>query len=94
MKYEFMAKHQGQFRLCSMCRVLRIQRSGYYAWKKKPKSKRTLANEALLASIKRSFEDIKGICGSPRIHCDLREEGIACGEKCVARVMRQAQCAQ
>jgi putative transposase len=47
-----MAEHKGQFRLHSMCRVLRVQRSGYYAWKKQPKSKRTLADESLLAEDK------------------------------------------
>ena len=86
-----MAEHQGQFRLSSMCRVLRIQRSGYYAWKATPKSARTLADESLMADIRKSFEDSQGIYGSPRIHCDLREAGIACGEKRVARPMRQAQ---
>jgi putative transposase len=74
-----------------MCRVLRIQRSGYYAWKANPKSARALADEDLLKNIKESFEDSQGIYGSPRIHCDLREAGIACGEKRVARLMRQAQ---
>ena len=91
MKYVFMAEHKGQFRLSSMCRILRIQRSGYYAWKAKPKSKRTLADESLLVSIKQSFAGSQGIYGSPRVHCDLREEGILCGEKRVARLMRQGQ---
>ncbi len=86
-----MAEHQGQFRLRSMCRVLRVQRSGYYAWKATPKSTRTLADESLMADIRKSFEDSQGIYGSPRVHCDLREAGIACGEKRVARLMRQAQ---
>jgi putative transposase len=44
-----------------------------------------------LLNIKQSFEDSLGIYGSPRVHCDLREAGIACGEKRVARLMRQAQ---
>ena len=86
-----MAKHRGQFRLSSMCRVLRVQRSGYYAWKAAPKSARTLADESLMADIRKSFENSHGIYGSPRVHCDLREAGIACGEKRVARLMRQAQ---
>jgi putative transposase len=86
-----MAEHHGQFRLSSMCRVLRVQRSGYYAWKAKPKSDRTLADEAMLVSIKQFFEDSQGIYGSPRVHRDLREEGIRCGEKRVARLMQQAQ---
>lgn len=74
-----------------MCRVLRVQRSGYYAWKAKPTSDRTLADEAMLVSIKQFFEASEGIYGSPRVHRDLREEGIRCGEKRVARLMRQAQ---
>ena len=86
-----MAEHHGQFRLSSMCRVLRVQRSGYYAWKARPKSARTLADESLLESIKRSFENSHGIYGSPRVHRDLREDGVLCGEKRVARLMQQAQ---
>ena len=86
-----MAQHHGQFRLSSMCRVLSIQRSGYYAWKAKPKSDRALADEAMLISIKRFFEESQGIYGSPRVHRDLREDGIRCGEKRVARLMQQAQ---
>lgn len=84
-----MAEHIALFRLSSMCRVLRVQRSGYYAWKAKPKSKRTLADESLLVKIKKSFEESQSIYGSPRVHCDLREEGVLCGEKRVARLMRQ-----
>lgn len=86
-----MAEHRDQFRLRSMCRVLRVQRSGYYAWKKKPKSKRTLGDESLLLKIKQSFEMSQSIYGSPRVHCDLREDGVLCGEKRIARLMRQAQ---
>ena len=55
-----MAEHKGQFRLCSMRRVLRIERSGYHVWKAQPKSKRTLTDEFLLASIKRSFDNGQG----------------------------------
>lgn len=69
-----MAEHQTQFRLHSMCIVLRVNRSGYYDWKAQPKSKRTLADESLMASNKRSFEDSQGIDGSPKVHCDLREK--------------------
>lgn len=65
MKYAFMTEHQGQFSLSSMCRVLRIQRSGYYAWKAVPKSARTLTDESLMVDIKKSFEDSQGIYGSP-----------------------------
>ena len=51
----------------SMCRVLRVHRSGYYAWKLKPLSNRAIVDAALLVEIKRSYEDSYGIYGSPRI---------------------------
>jgi putative transposase len=74
-----------------MCRVLKVHRSGYYAWKACPKSARTLADEALIIDIKQFFEDSHGIYGSPRIHHDLREAGTRCGVKRVARLMRQVR---
>jgi len=86
-----MAEHHGQFRLSSMCRVFKIERSGYYAWKANPKSDRAMADEAMLVRIKLFFENSQGIYGSPRVHRDLREEGIRCGMKRVARLMRQAK---
>ena len=86
-----MAEHRGQFRLKSMCRVLRVQRSGYYAWMATPKSLRAYADEALTVAVKQSFEDSDGIYGSPRIHRDLREAGVRCGKKRVARLMQAAK---
>jgi putative transposase len=73
-----------------MCRILRVQRSGYYAWIAKPQSARAQADALILADIKQFFEASTGIYGSPRIHRDLREAGTLCSEKRVARLMRQA----
>ena len=75
----------------SMCRVLKVHRSGYYAWKLKPLSNRATEDAALLVEIKRSYEDSYGIYGSPRIHYDLREAGIICSENRVAKIMRNAK---
>ena len=86
-----MDQHRHEFRLRTMCRVLNVHRSGYYAWKACPTSDRAVADEALLIDIKKSFEDSYGIYGSPRIHRDLLEAGTRCGVKRVARLMSQAQ---
>ena len=86
-----MAEHQRQFRLHGGCRVLRVQRSGYHAWKKKLTPKRTLADESLRLKIKQCFADSQSVYGSPRVHCDWREGGVLCGEKRIARLMRQAK---
>lgn len=74
-----------------MCRILKVHRSGYYAWKAKPLSRRALEDVTLLAEIKQSYEDSYGIYGSPRIHRDLREAGFVCSEHRVARLMREAK---
>ena len=74
-----------------MCRVLKVNRSGYYAWLAKPHSARAVLDAKLLMDIRQSFSNSQGIYGSPRVHCDLREAGIVCGPKRVARLMRQAK---
>lgn len=73
-----------------MCRVLKVHRSGYYAWKIKPLSNRAIEDKALLIEIKQSFEQSHGIYGSPRIYRDLREAGFVCSENRVAKIMRLA----
>lgn len=91
MKYTFIDQHRHEFKLASMCRVLKVHRSGYYAWKSKPLSNRAIEDARLLVEIKQSYDDSYGIYGSPRIHRDLREAGMHCGVKRIARLMHQAK---
>jgi len=59
-----------------MCRVLKVNRSGFYAWLHEPLSPRAKANEMLTAKIRESYDQSMGIYGTPRIFCDLREAGV------------------
>lgn len=86
-----MAQHRVEFKISSMCRVLKVNRSGYYAWLTKPHSARAMLDAKLLMDIKQSFTNSRGIYGSPRVHGDLRAAGIVCGINRVARLMRQAK---
>ncbi len=89
MKYIFIEKHRSSFAVEKMCRVLKISKSGYYAWRDKPKSKRGLANEKLDHHIKAIYKKNKGSYGSPRITKALNEQGILCSENRVADRMRK-----
>lgn len=89
MRYAFIKEHTVEFRVSSMCRVLRVQRSGFYKWLLKPKSERQLADEKLMGEIRHFFAESDESYGSPRIHRDLQESGIRCGRKRVERLMRQ-----
>ena len=75
----------------SMCRVLRVQRSGYYAWQASPKSQRSLDDETLTVQMRQLFDDSQGVYCNPRIHRDLREAAVPCGKKRVARLMHLAK---
>lgn len=72
-----------------MCRVLRVSRSGYYAWRVRPPSRRERDNAALTKRIHRIYRDSRETYGAPRVHARLRAEGIRVGNKRVARLMRQ-----
>jgi putative transposase len=71
-----------------LCRLLGVHRSGFYAWRHHPESKRSIEDRRLLGLIRASFEASQGIYGSKRIFCDLREVGETCGVHRVARIMR------
>lgn len=89
MKYTFIAAHTGQFPVQRMCRVLRVQRSGYYAWQHRSPSLRAQANQALVELVRAEHQASRKTYGSPRIQVALRRKGVACGRHRVARLMRQ-----
>lgn len=88
MKYTFMAAHEEVFTVKQMCKVLGVQRSGYYAWRKRKPSTREQANQALLRLIAVEHAKSRKTYGSPRLHVVLCRQGVRCGRNRVARLMR------
>jgi putative transposase len=85
-----MKAHQAQHRIATMCRVLGVSPSGYYAWLKRPVSKRAQEDQRLLKVIRTSHAASDGTYGSPRIVDDVRDAGFDVGRRRVARLMREA----
>lgn len=73
-----------------MCRVLGVSTSGYYAWRKRGLSKRAQEDAVLIQKIKAAFDRSDETYGVPRIHPELRDEGIRTSRKRIARLMRAA----
>ena len=90
MKYRFISDHRETFKVGRMCKLLNVSRSGYYAWQKRPESRRSRQNRALEDKIRVLHKASHGIYGSPRIHRDLGDAGVRCGKNRVARIMRSA----
>jgi transposase InsO family protein len=84
-----MQKHQTEFPVSVMCEVFSVSRSGYYAWLKRPVSRRKQADTGLLKKIRIIHRDSDESYGSPRVYRDLKEQGDTCGENRVARLMRE-----
>src|SRR5690606_38715062 len=72
-------------RCASMCRLLGVSTSGYYAWRQRVPSRRHKEDEMLKEHIMRIHRLSRDTYGAPRIHAD----NIRCGMKRVARLMRE-----
>ncbi len=70
---------------------MEVSVSGYYAWRKRLPSAQEQQNTILLEQIKTVHEQSDQTYGSPRIYAELKDAGIACSQKRVARLMRLSQ---
>lgn len=89
MKYAFIRRHGGQFRVTRMCAVLGVSRSGYYEWRDRPESVRTAGDRQLLGSIRAVHAQSREAYGAYKTWRVLRAQGIACGRHRVARLRHQ-----
>lgn len=71
-----------------MCQVLEVSVSGFYAWWRRPESRRGGANRVLLTEIRMAHQRCRQTYGSPRMTAELRALGYGCSENRVARLMR------
>ena len=85
-----MQQEKASHHIATLCRVLGVSSSGYYAWCDRPLSMRARTDQALLDQIQAIHERSRGTYGAPRIHAELRAQGVRCGRKRVARLMREA----
>jgi putative transposase len=91
VKYAWIRAHQVEFehRLALLCRVLGVTRQGYYAWKKRPVSRRAQRRQACVAQIQEAHQRSRRTYGSPRITVDLKAQQVKICENTVARYMRE-----
>ena len=85
-----MKRHQADYPIATMCRLLGLSTSGYYARRHRPPSKRATSDAALSEKIAALHERSRETYGAPRIHADLAAEGQRVGRKRVGRLMRGA----
>jgi len=84
------SENQAAFPIATMCRLLGVSPSGYYAWTKRQPSRRARTDTALVVEIRAAHAASRCIYGAPRIHVDLAAKGIRVGRKRIARLMSAA----
>ena len=84
----FIEDHRDEFPVTLMCKGLAASPSGYYAWRERPPSAGEMANQKLFKKIEVVYNENYGVYGSPRIYRELADQGVACSENRIARLMR------
>ncbi len=90
MIYQFVDDHRTKYSVTRLCRTLGVSPSGYYAWRRRPPSARTVANQRLVTHMRLIHHEVRETYGSPRMHAELVARGLPCNVKRVARLMRLA----
>ncbi|MCA1682258.1 MAG: IS3 family transposase [Actinobacteria bacterium] len=88
--FEFVKANQADYPGATLCRILGVSTSGYYAWRGRPPSERAQSDARWVERIRVLHQRSRGSYGTPRILEDLQEEGERLNHKRVARLMRSA----
>jgi len=91
VKFAFVAAQRNYWPVTVQCRLLEVSTSGFYQWLRRKPGLRAEANAQLQLEIRRVLRESRGCYGSPRVHHQLRAEGLVCSQGRVARLMRQLQ---
>jgi len=89
VRYVFISAHAVEFPISLQCRVLGVTSGGYYAWKKRPNSRRLVEDDRFSPMIRSIFEQHHGNYGVPRITAELRALGHRINFKRVERLMKE-----
>lgn len=90
MKYAFIALHRLRFSVRTMCRLLHVHPSGFYAWLKNPSSKRASEDKRQTALLFQAWEESGKVYGYRKLHDDFLDQGEMCCPNRVARLTRLA----
>ncbi len=88
--FKLIDAERASYPVAVLCRILGASKSGYYAWRSRPPSKRSRQDALLTEKICEIHNRSRETYGYPRVHAELRSLGIGCGRRRVARLMRAA----
>jgi transposase InsO family protein len=87
-RFRFVEDHAAEYSVKRLCELVEVSRSGFYAWRDRPRSERDHVDAELVVEIRAIHERSRGTYGAPRIEGQLRRAGRCHGRKRIARLMR------
>ena len=88
--FKLIDAERASYPVATLCRMLGVSKSGYYAWRTRPPSNRSRQDALLTEKIREIHSRSRETYGYPRVHAELRSLGVRCGRRRVARLMRAA----
>ena len=82
-------EYRKEYAVSVLCETLGVSLSGYYGWKKRPMSQQQQEDHQLAEHMQEVYHSCRQVCGSPRMHAELRDQGIISSRKRMARLMRE-----
>ena len=88
MRYAWIAEHRDSWPIAAMCRTLRVSPSGFYDWRSRKPSARSLLRDRIALAVAESHAESHQVYGYRRVHTDVVEDHeIPCCDETVRNVM-------
>jgi transposase InsO family protein len=90
MRFAFIRARKAEHSVSALCRVLDVTRQGYYRFEAsdaQARVKRELERE-LGDNVRAAYEQSRGTYGSPRVHEQLKRQGVRVSKRRIERTMR------
>ena len=75
MRYRFIEQERQRYPVECLCGVMEVSRSGFYGWRRRPKSKRAQQDEVLTKQIQTIYQQNRRVYGVPRVHLERAKPG-------------------
>jgi transposase InsO family protein len=89
VKFAFIAAERASFPTAFMCRHLGVSKGGFYAWRRRPECARAREDRRLAVLTREAHEIGRKAYGSPRVHEELKAQGVRVSRKRVIRLMQE-----
>ena len=88
---EFIQEQESEHAVKLLCEVMKIGRSGYYAWKRRKPGERVMENRMMKGMMQTVFTESKQTYGSRRLKASLEKAGMNTSRRRISSLMKEEE---